>query len=75
MFSLNDDELKVIMRLAAPIAPRLRGLFLQNVAAELEQLQQQGAHGDGAAYRVARGIAARAGRRSHGRQGPGSGYR
>jgi hypothetical protein len=58
-FSLSDSELQVVMRLAEPIAPSLRGLFLQSVAAELQQLQQhgaQGAQGDGAAYRVARGI-------------------
>jgi hypothetical protein len=55
--SLSDDELQVLMRLAEPIAPSLRGQFLQSVAAELQQLQQQqGAHGDGAAHRVARGI-------------------
>jgi hypothetical protein len=50
-FSMSDTELRVVMRLAEPIAPRLRGLFLQTVASEL-----QGAHGDGAAYRVARDI-------------------
>jgi hypothetical protein len=56
-FSLTDSELAVLMRLAEPIAPRLRARFLETVAAELQQLQQQaahGAHGDGAAHRVAR---------------------
>jgi hypothetical protein len=51
MLSLTDSELKVLMRLAEPIAPRLRGQFLETVAAELH-----GAHGDGAAYRIARDV-------------------
>jgi hypothetical protein len=53
-FSLSDTELEVLMRLAEPIAPSLRGQFLQSVAAELRQ--QEGARGDGGAYRVARDI-------------------
>jgi hypothetical protein len=59
MLSLSDAELQILMRLAEPIAPSLRGQFLQTVAAELQGLRQQGAHGahgDGAAHRVARGI-------------------
>jgi hypothetical protein len=51
-FSLSDAELRVLMRLAEPVAPRLRAQFMETVAAEL-----QGAHsGDGAAYRIARDI-------------------
>jgi hypothetical protein len=57
MLSLNDVELQVILRLAEPIARSLRGQFLQTIAAELQQQQQQqGAHGDGAAYRIARDV-------------------
>jgi hypothetical protein len=51
--SLSDGELRAIMDLAAPITRSQRGPFLQAVASEL---QQQGARGDGTAYRVARDI-------------------
>jgi hypothetical protein len=51
--SLSDTELRAIMDLAAPITRSQRGSFLQAVASELQQLH---AHGDGAAYRVARDI-------------------
>jgi hypothetical protein len=50
-FSMSDTELRVVMRLAEPIAPKLRGQFLETVAAEL---REQGANGDGTTYRVAR---------------------
>jgi hypothetical protein len=50
-FSMSDTELRVLMRLAEPVAPRLRGQFMETVAAEL-----QGAQGDGATYRIARDV-------------------
>jgi hypothetical protein len=51
---LTDDEMSVLRRLAEPIDPQRRPLFLQEVAAELEAKRQAGEIGEGVVHRVAR---------------------
>ena len=49
--SLSDDELDVVMNLAAPLPPQNRNNFLEAIAAEL---QARGAEvGPGAVHRIA----------------------
>jgi hypothetical protein len=42
MISLNDDELRIVMRLAEPVRPEHRGAYLQDVAAALDQCPERG---------------------------------
>jgi hypothetical protein len=49
LISLNDDQLTAVMQTAAPIHPRFRGEFLEEVAKELARLPEIG---DGAVHRV-----------------------
>ena len=49
--SLSDDELRIVMDCAQPLAPKDRDAFLRDVAAELEQRHQRG---PGAIYRACR---------------------
>jgi hypothetical protein len=51
MISLSDDELTAITDAARPLPPKMRGEFLQAVAAEIEQHHQRG---PGAIYRACR---------------------
>jgi hypothetical protein len=51
MLSLTDEELDVVMNLAAPLPPQTRNNFLEAIAAEL---QARGAEvGPGAVRRIA----------------------
>ena len=51
MIALSDTELEQVMSAARPLPPKLRGEFLQAVAAEIEQQHQRG---PGAVYRACR---------------------
>ena len=51
---LSDEEMDLLLALAAPIDQQLRPQFLQEVAAELEASGQAG--GPGAVHRVARKV-------------------
>jgi hypothetical protein len=51
---LNDDEMNLLLVLAAPIDQRLRHEFLAAVAAELEAGGQAGAVGIGSVHRIGR---------------------
>jgi hypothetical protein len=51
---LSDEEMDLLLALAAPIDQQLRPQFLQEVAAELEASGQTG--GPGAVHRVARTV-------------------
>ena len=53
---LNDEEMSVLMSLAAPIDHQLRPQFLQEVATELEASGQADAVGIGSVHRVARTV-------------------
>jgi hypothetical protein len=53
---LNDEEMAVLMDLAAPIDQRQRDQFLHEVAAELEVKRQAGEVGEGSVHRVGRTI-------------------
>jgi hypothetical protein len=53
---LNDDEMKILRRLAEPIDQQRRPQFLEEVAAELEASRQAGEIGEGAVHRVARAL-------------------
>jgi hypothetical protein len=53
---LNDDEMNLLLVLAAPIDQRQRTEFLAAVAAELEAGGQAGAVGIGSVHRVARTV-------------------
>ena len=46
MITLDDTELEQVMSAARPLPPKLRGEFLQAVAAEIEQQQQRGPGAD-----------------------------
>jgi hypothetical protein len=43
MISLSDDELRIVMDAAKPLAPRSREAFLIDVAAELAKYPELGA--------------------------------
>jgi hypothetical protein len=51
MISLSDDEMRAVTDAARPLPPKLRGEFLQAVAAEIEHQPQRG---PGAIYRACR---------------------
>jgi hypothetical protein len=53
---LSDDEMTVLMSLAAPIAQHLRPQFLQAVAEELAAKRQAGEIGEGLVHRTARAV-------------------
>jgi hypothetical protein len=53
---LSDEEMDLLLALAAPIDQRLRPEFLAAVAAELEANGQAGAVGIGSVHRVARTV-------------------
>ena len=53
---LSDEEMDVLLGLAAPIDQRLRPQFMQEVAQELEAKRQAGEIGEGAVHRLARTI-------------------
>jgi hypothetical protein len=53
---LSDEEMDLLLALAAPIDQRLRTEFLTAVAAELEANGQAGAVGIGSVHRVARAV-------------------
>ena len=53
---LSDDEMNLLLALAAPIDQRLRQEFLAAVAAELEANGPAGAVGIGSVHRVARTV-------------------
>jgi hypothetical protein len=51
---LSDEEMDLLLALAAPIDQRLRTEFLTAVAAELEANGQAGPAGPGAVHRIGR---------------------
>ena len=51
---LNDEEMAVLMDLAAPIDQRQRDQFLHEVAVELETARQAGQIGEGSVHRIGR---------------------
>jgi hypothetical protein len=53
---LSDEEMDLLLALAAPIDQRLRTEFLTAVAAELEANGQAGTVGIGSVHRVARTV-------------------
>jgi hypothetical protein len=53
---LSDEEMDLLLTLAAPIEQRQRDQFLREVAAELEAKRLAGEIGDGAVHRVARTV-------------------
>jgi hypothetical protein len=53
---LSDEEMDLLLSLAAPIEQHLRTEFLTAVAAELETSGQPGAVGIGSVHRVARAV-------------------
>jgi hypothetical protein len=53
---LSDEEMDLLLALAAPIDQRLRTEFLAAVAAELEANGQAGAVGMGSVHRVGRAV-------------------
>jgi hypothetical protein len=53
---LSDEEMDLLLSLAAPIDQRLRTEFLTAVAAELEASGPAGAVGTGSVHRVARSV-------------------
>jgi len=53
MITLDNDEMSAVLSAAAPLPPKVRGEFLQAVAAEIEQQQQRG---PGAVYRACRDL-------------------
>ena len=53
---LSDEEMDLLLSLAAPIDHQLRPQFLQEVATELEANKKAGAVGIGSVHRVARTV-------------------